>query len=543
MDAKPTYQDLEKRIKELEAESIKDRQACEELHRLALVIQNSRDIINLSTPDGKMVFLNDTGKKMLGLSEAEVDHAYIRDVIPEHLYENMRQEVLTAVDRDGYWEGDIQYRNIKTGDLKDMHGIAYKITDPKTGMLQFLANYLQDVTGQKRADEEKKLLKERLDRAEKMEAIGVLAGGVAHDLNNILGALVAFSELLVEKLPQDSSLGHYASNIMQSSLKGAAIIQDLLTLAKSGVILSEVVNLNGIISDYLGSPEFGKLKCYHLSIKIQADLEEELLNIKGVSQQLSKMVMNLVLNAMESISDRGEVTIKTENRYLDHPISGYDEMQEGDYVVLLVSDTGDAISAKDMDKIFEPFYTKRVMGRSGTGLGLAAVWGTVRAHHGYIDVKSEEGKGSTFTLYFPITREEPQIGEKPVFPLSFAGRGETILVVDDVPMQRELAVSMLERLGYSVESVASGEEAIAYAKNKKVDLVVLDMIMDPGIDGMETYQKILEIHPGQKAVIVSGYSETDRVSQAQKMGAGSFVRKPYILAKIGLAVRRELDRT
>lgn len=391
----------------------------------------------------------------------------------------------------------------------------------------------------KQSGEKKRILEERLARAEKMEALEALASGVAHDMNNIFGALIGFSELLAEKLSKESPLGQYADNVLQSSLKGAAIVQDLLTLARSGATFSEVVNLNNVISDYLSSPEFGKMKCYHLGVKIRSNLEEGLLNIKGSSPRLGNMVMNLVLNAAEAISNQGEVTIKTENRYLDHPISGYDAMQEGDYAILMISDTGDAISANDLGKIFEPFYTKKAMGRNGTGLGMAAVWGTVKDHLGYIDVKSEAGRGNTFTLYFPVTREEL---EKDIYPASPVSKGESILVVDDIQAQRELAAGMLGKLGYSVEAVAGGEEAITYLKDKKTDLIVLDMIMDPGINGMETYRRICEINPGQKAILVSGFSETDRVRQAQEMGAGAFVRKPFILEKIGLAVRRELDR-
>ncbi len=216
-------------------------------------------------------------------------------------------------------------------------------------------------------------------------------------------------------------------------------------------------------------------------------------------------------------------------------------MQAGDYAVLTVSDTGGGISAEDLGKIFEPFYTKKVMGRSGTGLGLAVVWGTVKDHDGYIDVQSDEGKGSIFTLYFPVTREDLAKVEKALSPVVYMGKGESILVVDDIKEQRELAVSMLGRLGYQVEVVASGEEAIEYLKDKKADLIILDMIMDPGIDGMETYRRIIKMNPEQKALIVSGFSETDRVRKAQELGAGAFVRKPYILEKIGLAVRKELD--
>jgi CheY-like chemotaxis protein len=182
------------------------------------------------------------------------------------------------------------------------------------------------------------------------------------------------------------------------------------------------------------------------------------------------------------------------------------------------------------------------MGRSGTGLGLAVVWGTVKDHDGYINVQSEEGKGSTFTLYFPATRQDISVEALAVSASAYMGRGESILIVDDVKGQRDLAAEILQNLNYNVASVSSGEEAVMYLKEHHVDLMVLDMIMDPGMDGLDTYRSVLEIHPKQKAIIVSGFSETDRVSTAQKLGAGAYMRKPYIIEKLGLSVRKELDR-
>jgi CheY-like chemotaxis protein len=239
----------------------------------------------------------------------------------------------------------------------------------------------------------------------------------------------------------------------------------------------------------------------------------------------------------------GILTIRTSSQYLETPIKGYAEVWKGDYAVVSVSDTGKGISEADLKRIFEPFYTKKIMGRSGTGLGLAVVWGTVKDHDGYINVQSEEGKGSTFTLYFPVTREEITAEHEPV-PLSqYAGKGESILVVDDVEEQRDLATEMLTKLNYGISSVASGEEAVVYVKDHPCDLLILDMIMDPGMDGLDTYKKVLEIFPKQKAIIVSGFSESDRVHAAQALGAGTYVRKPYIIEKLGLAVRMELDKT
>jgi len=169
------------------------------------------------------------------------------------------------------------------------------------------------------------------------------------------------------------------------------------------------------------------------------------------------------------------------------------------------------------------------------------VWGTVKDHKGYIDVRSVEGKGTTFTLYFPVVRQKLP-GDEAAFSIQdIMGKGETILVVDDVETQREIATQMLTKLGYSVVSVSSGEEAVDYMKNHVTDLVVLDMIMEPGMDGLDTYKKILEIHPNQKAIITSGYSETQQVKEAQKLGATSYIKKPYLLEKIGNVIRTELD--
>jgi CheY-like chemotaxis protein len=227
---------------------------------------------------------------------------------------------------------------------------------------------------------------------------------------------------------------------------------------------------------------------------------------------------------------------------MDRPIEGYDHISEGEYAVLSVNDTGEGISASDLKLIFEPFYTKKVMGRSGTGLGLAVVWGTVKDHNGYINVYSKEKVGTTFTLYFPVTREKISEDQIILPAPEFIGKGESILIVDDVDSQRDIASLMLREINYKVAVVSSGEDAIEYLKTNKVDLIVLDMIMAPGIDGLDTYMRILDIHPKQKAIIVSGFSETDRVIQAIKLGAGAYVRKPYLLEKIGLAIRKELDK-
>jgi len=412
-------------------------------------------------------------------------------------------------------------------------------------------NFIRDITQQKK-------LEAQFQRAQKMGAIGTLAGGVAHDLNNILAGLVSYPELLLMEMPKKSPLRKPVLTIQKSGQKAAAIVQDLLTLARRGIPAAEVVDLNHIISEYEKSPEYEKLELNHPEVHVQTNLETSLLPVLGSPAHLSKAVMNLVSNAAEAMPEGGEILISTENRYIDQPIRGYDYIEEGDYVVLWVSDTGAGISTEDMERIFEPFYTKKAMGISGTGLGMAVVWGTVKDHRGYIDIQSTEGKarpprlspaerddggqGTTFTLYFPATRKELTKDRSLVTIQDYMGKGESILVVDDVEEQREIASRMLQKVGYSVTPVSSGEEAVDYLKDNSADLLVLDMIMDPGIDGLETYRRILQFHPGQKAIIVSGFSETERVKGAQRLGAGAYVKKRFLLEKLGLAVRDELDK-
>ncbi len=216
-------------------------------------------------------------------------------------------------------------------------------------------------------------------------------------------------------------------------------------------------------------------------------------------------------------------------------------MRMGEYIVLTVSDDGSGISAEDLERIFEPFYTKKVMGRSGTGLGLAVVWNTVQDHNGYINVTSSE-KGTVFELYFPVTREEVADVDEEVPLEDYLGHGEKILVVDDEERQREIACGMLTKLGYNPEAVSSGEDAIEYVKEHSVDLIVLDMVMPKGINGRKAYEEIIKIRPGQKAIIASGYAKTKEVDIAQKLGTGKYIKKPYTLEKVGRAIKEELEK-
>lgn len=262
----------------------------------------------------------------------------------------------------------------------------------------------------------------------------------------------------------------------------------------------------------------------------------------GFPIHLAKTLINIISNAAEAMPDGGKIKIGTSNLSItgnNQPSRG---INTGDYCVLRVSDEGGGISEASKERIFEPFYTKKEMGRSGTGLGMTIVWNTVQDHKGHIVLDSNLGKGTSFSLYFPMTEKSlPLKKEKSPITLNI-GRGECILVVDDVKEQREIAASILSMLGYSVVTKASGEEALEFIKKSPADLVILDMIMSPGMDGLDTFKKILELYPDQKALIAIGFFESDSIKEAQRLGAGAYMKKPYLMETVANAVRAELDK-
>ncbi|MEI7673185.1 MAG: ATP-binding protein, partial [Deltaproteobacteria bacterium] len=445
-------------------------------------IENSFDVIFTLNSEGLFVFISPAWERHLGYPVSDaIGKPFVPFLHPDDVAPFV--EYLNGILSTGQSETSPAYRAKHANG-----GWIWMITNGtpyvnRKGEQQFIG-VGRNITEQKLEEAEKRSLEERLQRAEKMEALGQLAGGVAHDLNNVLGILSGYSELLRDEIPEDNPARGHVDKILQSTKKGAAIIQDLLTLARRGVTVSNVINLNTVVSDFLETPVFDKFKNDHPHVTFRTEKDDNLLNIKGSPVHLEKALMNLVSNAAEAITETGEVTIRTENRHLDKPIRGYDEVKEGDYTVLVVSDTGMGIPAESIGKIFEPFYTKKKMGKSGTGLGLAIVWGTVKDHNGHIDLQTEEGKGTTFSLYFPVTQENLVLPEAEIPLEQYMGKGETVLVVDDKAEQRDIAARLLTKLGYQVHCVSSGEEAVEHLKTDKADILVLDMIMTPGIDGL-----------------------------------------------------------
>ena len=524
-----------------------------DLKRTEKALQEAYSIINRSPAvaflwknlEGWPVeFVSDNVIELFGYAAEEFTSgqvSYVNTVYPDDLERVSREVAIFSKDKERTGFVHTPYRIItKDGKVKWLDDRTYIRRDNK-GHITHYEGVVLDISDRMQAAETLRVNEEKLARSKKMESLGLLAGGVAHDLNNVLSGIVSYPDLLLQTLRKDNPLRKPIETIKKSGDRAVAIVQDLLTVARGVAHIKEPLNLNDLIEDYLHSPEFDELKQFHPTVTVKTKFEKKLLNINGSHVHIRKVVMNLLSNASEAINGMGNVTLSTMNRYVDKPLRRYDDINIGEYAVLAVSDDGSGISSDDLERIFEPFYSKKVIGRSGTGLGLAVVWNVVQDHKGYIDVRSN-GNSTTFELFFPITREEISPMDISIPFKELKGNGEKILVIDDVESQRDISCQMLEAFGYKAKAVSGGEEAVEYLKENTVDLILLDMIMDPGINGRETYERIIKIHPNQKAIIVSGFVETDDVKETQKLGAGEFIKKPLTFEKLGVAIKKELRK-
>jgi len=398
---------------------------------------------------------------------------------------------------------------------------------------------IRDISTRVNAEQEKIKLLEKLAIANKIETLGLMAGSIAHDLNNILSGIVTYPEIILAQMDSTDKHRKSIEFIRDTGKRAAAVVSDLLTVTRGSKAPKKTCSLNQLIKNHLETIEHQTIASRFKDVHIEAHLADDLLNMNCSDVHISKVIMNLINNAMEASEKNGNIILSTSNKILDAPFKGYEDINPGAYVVFTISDNGSGIPEHALTKIFEPFYSKKKMGRSGTGLGLAIVWSTVHDHNGYISVRSND-KGTTFDLFFPASNKKADIVPAGISINAYKGHGETVLIVDDQENQRDIAYNLLNELNYQAFAVSSGEEAVAYLQQNKADLVLLDMIMEPGINGRETYEQILSINPTQKAIIASGFSEDEEVGKINRLGDIQFIRKPYGIDQIGIAILQTL---
>lgn len=401
---------------------------------------------------------------------------------------------------------------------------------------------VRDLTASRQEELQRIQLQEKLVNAQRMESIGLMAGSVAHDLNNILSSIVTFPELLLMDMSATEKYRKDIALIQQAGKQAAAVVADLLTVARGSTSSKQQCNLNTLLKEYSNSIDCQQLRRLHPGIPIQLQLESNLPNIEASAIHITKSIINLVTNAAEAIGSEGKITIRTANRSFESHYDGYEKIPAGRYAVLSVQDSGPGIARQALPHLFKPFFSRKEMGRSGTGLGLTVIWNTIRDHQGFIDIVSN-AHGTRFDLYFPSSITLKSRSGETVFPIeSLCGKGERILVVDDEEIQRQITSSILNRLGYSAAAVDNGEKAIEYVRHEPVDLLLLDMVMDPGINGYETYRRILQIQPEQRAVVASGYFNPDDRDKIRALGVSQYLTKPFSVTSLARAVQEEIRR-
>ena len=396
----------------------------------------------------------------------------------------------------------------------------------------------RDISARKHAEMSRLKMQEELTNAQRMKAIGLMAGSVAHDLNNILTAIVTFPELLLMKMGSEGKYREDIDLIRKAGKQAAEVVADLLTVTRGATSKKEVCDLNQVIDDYQRSLDFLQIQRDNPDTAFTFTLHSQLEHIEASSVHLTKTLINLVGNAVEAIGSKGTIEVATESRCLQKMKEGYEVIPPGTYTVLSVTDNGTGIAREDLPRLFEPFFSRKTLGRSGTGLGLTVIWNTVRDHHGYIDIHSGPG-GTCFELYFPISGKEATRAPVQGFALPPAGNGEKVLIVDDEQGQLDVTAALLRRLGYTPVTARDGLSAIDFLRRESVDLLLLDLWMDPGINGYETYREVLKIHPEQKAILASGYFRPEDSLTAHSLGIRQQLTKPYTIQSLAIALQRE----
>ncbi|WP_136872803.1 response regulator [Desulforhopalus sp. IMCC35007] len=511
---------------------IKERKKAEEtLQKYARVIEASNDAIALIDRNNIHVFTNKVYRSIAVTPTASITGTSIIDYLGEDFYNlELKDAVASCLQGETV---QIQTRP-RLGHNNEFY---WNITiSPYYSTARELEGYVIDIHDVTEQVE----LQNRLKNSQKMEAIGMLAGGVAHDLNNILSGLVSYPDMLLINKSPDDPMTTPLLTIKKSGERAATIVQDLLTLARRGVGTQVITNINTIIREFLTSPEHRSITKSVSGIEYNVNLENGLPNIKGSAVHLSKILMNFFTNGVEAMPEGGRLSISTKKVTLTEEYTGYEAIPPGSFSTLTITDTGIGMSTGEINRVFEPFYTSKIMGRSGTGLGMAVVWGTVKDHNGYIDIKSKPGQGTTFMVYFPTT-DELLVEQDKCTLKDYLGNNENILVVDDLEEQRILTKGILTNLNYKVDVAGSGLEAIEKCQKQTYELLVLDMIMPGEYDGLSTFEAIKSSNPRQKAIIVSGFSETSRVKKAQALGAGTYIKKPYSVESLATTIYRELN--
>lgn len=519
---KATYEKLESIVKKLKAKLVKSKQAEEALRenkeKLEAMLCSISDPMSMMDKELNIIWANETAKKLFG-----------NDIIGRKCFEVYHKrkspcEPYPCITLKTFQDGKIHEHHTevvdKNGEIIYFHCTANLALRDKKGKPKAVIEISRDITKQKQAEEEKSKLEARLQVAQKMEAIGTLAGGIAHDFNNLLMSIQGNISLILIKMDPTHAYRKRLKNIERQVQSGARLTSHLLGYASKGKYEVKAVDLSQLLEDILET--FARTR---KGITIQQDFAEDLSAIEADAGQIEQVLLNIFINASDAMHGGGNLILKSINVTHKEMKGKLYKPKPGNYVLLTVTDTGIGMNKKTIERIFDPFFTTKEMGR-GTGLGLASVYGIIKAHGGYIDVESKKGQGTTFSIYMPASEKKHQQVVKTAEGV-IKGTG-TVLLVDDEEIVAKVGQDLLEALGYRVLIANDGKETIeVYRKNwKNIDIVILDMVM-PNIGGGETYDRMKEINQDVKVLLSSGYSIDGEAANILERGCNGFIQKPF----------------
>ncbi|KPQ44324.1 MAG: sensory transduction histidine kinase [Candidatus Methanoperedens nitroreducens] len=491
----------------------------EQVREQAALLEKAQDAILVRNLEDSITYWNKSAQRLYGWTAQEAIGKNASELLYKDIEDSSRHiEARKSVVERGEWNGDL-YHVTKDG-REIIVESRWTLMHDNKGKPKSILAINTDIT-------EKKKLEEQFLRAQRMESVGTLAGGIAHDINNVLTPIMLSLELLKEKFTDNKSQ-QLIDILDRSAKRGASLIKQVQSFARGVEGERMPLQTAHLISEIRQIAQ----ETFPRSIEIMTDIQKDLWTISGDATQLHQVLMNLCVNARDAMPDGGILTISARNIFIDEDYTHIDiEARVGHYIVIAVTDTGAGIPPKIMDRMFEPFFTTKENGK-GTGLGLSTALGIVKSHGGFINVYSEAGKGTTFKVHLPaITTTETQKAEEPAHE-RFRGSGELILIVDDEAQIRDITSSVLQTNGYRVLTANNGLEAIAlYEQNREeIKIVLMDMMM-PVMDGLASIQELRKINPQLKIIAASGLTEKDKLTKAAGT-VNAFLPKPYTAEKL-----------
>jgi two-component system, cell cycle sensor histidine kinase and response regulator CckA len=513
------------------AQDITERKQAEAARdRLAAILECTTDLVSIADPNGNLLYLNGAARTLLGVGvDEDIRTALIADFVPDPATDPILIEGIPTAIRQGIWSGETVLLSRGGQEIPVSQVIIAHRTSE--GKLEFVSTTMRDVT-------ERRRLEARLMQSQKMETVGKLAGGIAHEFNSILTAIIGQSILLVDDLPAESPLLRNATEINKAAVRAAALTRQLLAYGRQQILRPETLNLNSVLASMENTLRHLVGKDVNARIAPASGLK----TVKADAGQIEQVIVNMVINARNAMPNGGNLTLETANISFDQESSSrYPELKPGNYVMLAIADTGLGMSAEFQAHLFEPFFGKSV--GKGIGLGLSTSYGIIKQSGGHISVYSEPARGAVFKIYLPESEEEAKLPVPRVVPSELPRGTETILLAEDDPSLLEMSATLFRRLGYTVLTAANGVEALNLKHQRDVghiDLLFTDVVM-PHMSGKELSERIRAIYPLTKILFTSAYTANAAVHQGVLNAGVTLLQKPFTPTALANKVRELLD--